>query len=674
MMKSDARTIAARVEKLRTILHDHDYRYYVLTQPTISDAEYDKLMRELMDLEAAHPELVTPDSPSQRVGGQPTKTFPSVAHRAQMLSLANTYSEDDLLDFDRRVKSLLGEEPYQYVCEIKFDGVSLSLRYEEGVLRLGATRGDGMQGDDITANVRTIRTIPLKLKTSDKRLLSCEVRGEVVMYRADFERMNKERGNAGEKTFINPRNSAAGTLKLQDPKVVATRPLRFFAYYLRSGKTNLTSHEDSLHLLREIGFRIDEHFKRCKTIDEVIEHWKKMEQQRDTLPFDIDGVVVKVDSLEQQEILGAIAKSPRWAIAAKFTSRKAETKLRGITLQVGRIGTITPVAELEPVFVGGTTVSRASLYNEDYVKELDIRVGDIVVVEKGGDVIPKVSAVVKEKRSSSARKFSFPTKCPECGTKLVRPEGEAHYFCENDECPRQVRGRIEHWAARGAMDIDGLGEKIVDQLVELNFIRNVADLYELVKHKDELKELEGWGDLSVQKLLDGIEASKKKPYSRVLFALGIRHVGAGVVNVLCDHFSSIGELGSAGIGELESVHEIGPKIAGSIVRYFKQKKHRALIDRLKKAGLRFSVGEKQGGPLSGKTFVLTGTLTELTREQAKQLIEGCGGKVASGVSKNLTALIVGADAGSKLDQAKKLGIPLWDEKKLLSMLNGAKVR
>lgn len=670
-MKADLHHVAERAEGLRKILHDHDYRYYVLARPGISDEEYDKLMRELQDLEAEHPSLITPDSPTQRVGGEPTKVFESVKHTIQMLSLANTYSEDDLRDFDKRVKSQLRGESYQYVCEIKFDGVSLSLRYVDGILRHAVTRGDGVQGDDITANVKTIRTIPLKLQTKESQF-NCEVRGEVVMYRTDFQSMNRDREKAGEKAFINPRNSAAGTLKLQDPKIVAARPLNFFAYYLRREKRGATTHYDNLQTLRAMGFRIDDHFTRCRTIEEAIDHWKRMEKQRDSLPFDIDGVVVKIDSLDQQEILGAIAKSPRWAIAAKFTARKAETRLRGITLQVGRIGTITPVAELEPVFVGGTTVSRASMYNEDYIRELDIRVGDTVVVEKGGDVIPKISAVVKERRPSSARRYSFPAKCPECRSKLVCPAGEANYFCENDECPKQVRGRIEHWAARGAMDIEGLGEKIVDQLVGLKFIKNVADLYDLTRQRKSLLKLEGWGEKSVQNLLDGIESTQKKPYSRVLFGLGIRHVGAGIVTVLCNRFSSIDELRGAGREILESVYEIGPKIADSIIRYFKNRKHHNLIARLKKAGLQFEVEKKRGGVFSGKSFVLTGTLPGMTRERATKLIEQHGGRVASGVSKTVTAVIVGEDSGSKFEKARKLGIDIWDEQTFLSMANGEK--
>ena len=668
---SPPKKVADRLAKLRTEIQEHDYRYYILARPTISDERYDAVLRELAELESQYPELISPDSPTQRVGGAPSKEFPTVRHAVQMLSLANTYEESELRDFDRRVKSLLGKAPYRYTCETKFDGISLSLIYEHGVLRRGVTRGDGVQGDDITQNVKTIRTIPLRLHTKEKRLSDCEVRGEVVMFRADFAAMNAGRERAGEKTFINPRNSTAGTLKLQDSKIVASRPLKFFAYNLLAGRGALDSHMDNLQLLRKLGFRVDERAARYDTIEEVLVHWRKMEDIRDTLPFDIDGIVVKVDSLRQQELLGAIAKSPRWAAAAKFASRKAETVLNGITVQVGRIGTITPVAELEPVFVGGSTISRASLYNEDFIREIDARVGDTVIVEKGGDVIPKVSGVVLSKRPASARKFSFPVKCPVCGSKLERTEGEAHYFCDNDECPQQTRGRIEHWAARPAMDIEGLGEKVVDQLVSLDYVRNVADLYDLAKYRGELQELEGWGEKSVSNLLDGIGASKERPYRRVLFALGIRHVGAGVVTLLSDNFASIDDLRKAKEADLLAVHEIGPKIAASVLRYFSEKRHLQLIERLRKAGLQLEgARRKTNGKLAGKVFVLTGTLQKFSRDRAKELIEELGGKVAASVSKQTSAVIVGEEAGSKLGKARELGVELWDEAKFLSVIGG----
>jgi DNA ligase (NAD+) len=674
MMARAERPALQRIEQLRKELRAHDYRYYVLAQPTISDEEYDKLMRELQDLETRHPELLTPDSPSQRVGGQPTKEFRTVTHDVQMLSLQNTYSEDEIREFDRRVRGLLSGEKYQYVCELKFDGVSLSLQYEKGVLVRGATRGDGTQGDDITNNVRTIRSIPLRLETSDPALLDSEVRGEVVMLRKDFQKMNEERELAGEKVFINPRNSVAGTLKLQDPKIVATRPLKFFAYYVRSKRARSESHFDSLHRLAKAGFLTDEGARRYEGVDDVIAHWKKWEEKRDGVPFDIDGIVVKVDSLAQQERLGAIAKSPRWSIACKFTSRQAETVLEGLRLQVGRLGTVTPVALLKPVFIGGTTVSRASLYNEDYIRELDIRKGDTVVVERGGDVIPKVSSVILSKRPKQSKPFKFPVKCPECGTRIAKPKGEVNYYCENAACPRQIRGRIEHWASRGAMDISRLGEAVVDQLVTHEFIKDVAGLYDLRPRRTELVELERWGEKSVQNLLEGIERSKEKPYSRVLFALGIRHVGETVASVLAGTFPSIGELQKATREELEGAEDVGPKIAESIRSWFRDKGNLRMIDRLRDAGLNLASrpSKKSDGVLMGKTFVLTGALATITRGRAKELIEENGGRVAGSVSKKVDAVIVGEEAGSKLDKAKELGIELWDEKKLLSQIGRKK--
>lgn len=669
-MTAQVRSVEGKLQKLREEIRRHDYLYYVAAQPEISDEEYDRLMRELLALEAQHPELAAPDSPSLRVGGAPTKEFPTVTHGIPMLSLANTYEEADIRDFDRRVRSLLPKEKISYACEVKFDGVSLSLLYQGGVLVRGATRGDGVRGDDITGNVRTIRTVPLKLRTDDRALLDCEVRGEVIMMRKDFDRMNEERESAGEKTFINPRNSAAGTLKLQDPKLVAMRPLMFYAYWLRAPRKAARSHTENLALLRTIGFLVDRNAGRYPDIDEVIDHWKELESRRESLPFDIDGIVVKVDALRQQEELGAIAKSPRWAIACKFASRKAETVLEEIRLQVGRTGTITPVAVLHPVFIGGITVSRASLYNEDYIRELDIRVGDKVVVERGGDVIPKVTAVVAGSRPKGARPFKFPPRCPECSSPLIRPEGEANYFCENYECPMQIRGRIEHWASRGAMDIDGLGEAVVDRLVGLKMIRNVADLYDLHAKEKDLAELEGWGEKSARNLLDGIDRSRQRPFTRVLYALGIRHVGATIAPILADHFPSMQKLKDASEEALQEVHEIGPKIAASIHRFFHDPRNRKLVGRLKEARLAMAAVPKASvGPLAGKSFVLTGTLSAMPRGRAREMIEALGGRVASGVSKGVDVLVVGAEAGSKLEKAKKLGLEIWDEERFLRAVN-----
>ena len=664
-------TVARNIASLREKIREHDYRYYVLAEPTISDEEYDRLMRELVALEGEHPELVTDDSPSQRVGGQPVKEFPTVTHAVPMLSLSNTYSEEEVRDFDRRVRSLLGKEPYRYVCELKFDGLAVSLMYQEMKFARGATRGDGLQGDDITNNLKTIRSIPLQLMNPRKGLESVEVRGEVFMKRDDFRRMNEERELEGEKTFINPRNSAAGTLKLQDPRIVAQRPLNFFAYALRTERFQLSSHHDNLKLLKGLGFPVSEHFRLCDRVDDVVEYWKEWEERREDLPYDIDGVVVKVDSLRQQDELGTIAKSPRWAIAFKFASRKAETVLDGITFQVGRVGTVTPVAELRPVFIGGTTVSRATLHNEDYIKELGLRPGDTVVVEKGGDVIPKVSGVVQSKRPSGSKPFAFAPECPECGTRLVRPEDEANYYCENSECPAQVRGRIQHFAHRGAMDIEGLGEAIIDEFVRLGFLRNYADVYDLFKKRSKIVELEGWGKKSVQNLFDAVEESKNRPFSRVVFALGIRHIGAGVAQLLVRDLATIDRIIGAKKEELEVIQGIGPRIADSIVRFFRESHNRRLVERLRTAGVRMEEKQKKavsGSPFSGKTVVLTGTLESMGREAAKQRIESLGGKVTSSVSKGTDVVVVGAEPGTKYDKARKLGVRVIDEKEFVKIL------
>ena len=652
------------IEALRTKLREHDYRYYVLAQPSIADEEYDRMMRELQELERKYPEVASPDSPTQRVGGQPTKEFATVSHTVPMLSLSNTYNEEEVQDFDRRVRSLLGKEPFKYVCELKFDGVAVSLVYRNGVIARGATRGDGVQGDEITQNLKTIRSIPLRVFGKKKGLTDFEVRGEVYMEREDFRRMNEERELAGEKAFINPRNSAAGTLKLQDPKIVAMRPLRFVAYYLRAERFELQSHTNNLQLLRELGFPVSGHARLCRSIGEVTAYWKEWEDRREQLPYDIDGVVVKVDLLRQQGRLGAIAKSPRWAIAFKFAARKTTTRLKGITLQVGRVGTITPVAELEPVFVGGSTVSRATLHNEDYIRDLDIRAGDAVVVEKGGDVIPKVSAVLAEQRRAGSKRFVMPKTCPVCGSKIFRPPEEANYYCENSECPAQVKGRIEHFAHRGAMDIEGLGEAIVDQLVGLGLVRNFTDLYALAGKKKRLVALDRWGKKSVENLLNAIEESKKKPFERVLFAMGIRHVGAGVARLVVGHLPSIDSVMDASKEELEQVQGIGPRIAESIVRFFSEKHNQKIVRKLREAKVQLEEKQKRGADnasLAGKTFVLTGTLAGFSREEAKQKIEELGGKVTSSVSKKTDYVVVGEEAGSKLDKANELGVRTLDE-------------
>ncbi len=658
-----------KIEKLRAALRDHDYKYYVLSQSSISDFEYDQLMDQLLSLEKQHPELITPDSPSQRVGGEPTKEFPTVTHEVPMLSLSNTYSEQELLDFDKRVRDILGRQSYRFIAELKIDGVAISLVYRNGIFVRGATRGDGTQGDDISGNLKTIRSIPLRVENGKGLPKNFEVRGEIYITKKDFAAMNKKQEALGEKTFINARNTASGTLKLQNPKIVAQRRLNMFTYFLRTNDLQLKSHHDNLQILKKLGFVVNESATVCNSISDVKEFCDLWNTKRASLPYDIDGVVIKVDAIAHQEELGSVAKSPRWAIAYKYPAQQMETTLNAITLQVGRIGTITPVAELEPIFVGGSTVSRATLHNEDFIKELDVRIGDSVFVEKGGDVIPKVAAVNLKKRKNNSSSFKFPLRCPECNSKIFRPEGEAAYYCENFECPAQVRGRIEHFAQRRAMNIEGLGEAIIDLLVNENLIHNIADIYSL--KKDQIAALERMGEKSAQNLLDGIEASKHLPFNRVLFGLGIRFVGEGVAKLLSENFSSIGDLKDASQENLEQIDGIGPRIAESIVRFFKDKHSQQLVDRLAKARVQLTSEKKKitgNSAVAGKTFVLTGGLETMSRDEAKEKIESLGGKSVSSVSKKTDYVIVGSDAGSKLQKAIELGVTTISEKEFLDLL------
>lgn len=653
-----------QIEKLRDEIRRHSHLYYIENKPEISDYDFDQLLKKLEKFEAENPELITPDSPTQRVGSDLSKEFPTVAHKKQMLSLANTYNKGELYGFDQRVKKLAEGEEVEYVTELKFDGSAISLHYENGIFTRGITRGDGIQGDEITPNLRTIKSLPLKIR--QEHTAEFEVRGEVFMTKESFRKLNERQEDKGEKLFANPRNSAAGSLKLQDPKIVSERDLGLFCYYLEGGET----HFENLQKLKELGFPTNPNIKLCKNIEEVFEFCSEWELKRASLPYEIDGVVIKVNSIAQQENFGQTAKTPRWAISYKFKAEKARTKLLGITVQVGRTGAITPVAELEPTFLAGSTISRATLHNESEIKTKDIRVGDTVVIEKGGDVIPKVVEVVFAERPKESAEFEFPKTCPVCESELVRTEGEAVIRCVNFSCPAQVQGRIQHFVSRNAMDIEGLGEAVVKMLLESELISDFGDIYFLEKSK--IAELERMAEKSAQNLVDSIEKSKEKPFSKVLYSIGIRFVGQGTAKVLAKTFGSLEKLKNATLGELENTFEIGPKIAISIEEFFKDERNLEPLGKLEKAGLNFSEERKEGKKieeLEGKTFVLTGTLPTLKREEAKEMIERAGGKVSSSVSKKTDFVLAGESAGSKLGKAKELGVKIVWEEEFLQMLS-----
>jgi len=670
--------VQKNIEALRKEIQHHNYRYYVLNEPSISDYEYDQLIRKLTKLENEHPELITSDSPTQRVGGVATKTFPTVRHEVPMLSLGNTYSKEEIEDFEKRIQANLPQLNIQYVTELKFDGIAVSLTYRDGLLVQGATRGDGEQGDDITPNIRTIRSIPLSLFRKDGLSGDIEVRGEVYMPKKEFTRLNRRQESNGEKVFANPRNATAGTLKLQDPKIVAKRPLHFSAYFLRILNTDrferstIHTHLQSLHLLRELGLPVSRHVALCRNLWDVLDFCNDWEEKREDLPYEIDGVVIKVNDLSQQVELGHTSKSPRWAIAYKFKAKQATTLLKAIHLQVGRTGTVTPVALLEPVFLAGSTISRATLHNEDEIRRKDIRVGDTVLIEKGGDVIPKVIQVIAEKRPKKTKRFQMPDTCPVCSSSLIRVEGEAAVRCENIACPAQVHRRIEHFAARGAMNIEGLGDALVFQLVENRCISDYGDLYYL--KQTDIADLERMGQKSAQNLIEAIQKSKKQPLDRVIFALGIRYVGATVATILADHFENMDALVQASQTTLDAIDGVGPTIAESIVQFFSQPHNLEVIDKLKQAGVRMSEERKsrQGGIFKGKSFVLTGALDRMTRQAASELIESEGGKVSSSVSRNTDYVLVGQNPGSKYQKAQDLGVTLIDEDTFVSMLEKSK--
>ena len=667
--------IEKRIEELREKIREYDYKYYVLAEPSISDEAYDKLVKDLEKLEAENPNLVTPDSPTQRVGKDITKDFKPITHKVPMLSLANTYNEEELYDFDRRVRGgLPSGEKVEYVVEPKIDGASVSLNYVNGYLKTAATRGDGTVGEEITINVKTIKAVPLrlkKLKSGKYKLKDFEARGEIFMKVNDFLKLNKEREEQGEKLFANPRNSSAGTLKLQDPKIVAKRPLDIFLYMLVSTEEEFESQYENLKTLKELGFKVNPEYKLCKNIEEVLAACHKFEEKRETLEYEIDGAVIKVNSIRQQRVLGSIAKAPRWAVAFKFKAKQAFTTVNKITWQVGRTGSVTPVAELEPVFLSGSTISRATLHNYDEIKRKDIRVKDKVVIEKGGDVIPKVVAVVLSERPRGSQPAKPPDNCPVCGTPLFKPENEVAYYCDNSECPAQIKGKLEHFAARGAMDIDGLGEALIDLFVEKGFLHTYADIYDLKKRREELTEIERLGEKSVDNLLNSIEESKKQPFEKVLFALGIRYVGAGAARKLAEYFLSIDNLMKASGEEISGVHEIGPSISSSVKEFFSTENNINIISRLKDHGLNFKTEKKNAvnSFFTGKTFVLTGTLANFSREEAGEKIMALGGKAASSVSKKTDYVLAGAGAGSKLDKAKSLGVAILTEDEFVKHLN-----
>lgn len=667
--------ILEKIEKLREEIEAHNYKYYVLASPDIDDAEFDRLLKELDKLEQENPRYITPESPTQRVGNDLTKEFNQVTHKFPMLSLANTYNEEELYDFDRRVREALPEdETIEYVVEYKIDGVSISITYSNGKFIKAATRGDGVTGEEVTANIKTIKTVPVKLRSisgSKYSFNEIEVRGEVFMEVADFHKMNEERNLTGEKLFANPRNATAGTIKLQDPKIVAQRPLNIFVYYLLSADDKFETHFENLQMLKQLGFKVNPESRICKTMKEVITVCTELEEKRYLLPYEIDGAVIKVNSLKQQNILGSIAKSPRWAVAYKFKAKQAFSKLKKITWQVGRTGAITPVAELEPVLLAGSTISRATLHNYDEIVRKDIREGDRVVIEKGGDVIPKIVSVVVEERTVESKITVPPQNCPRCGSLLFKPENEVAIYCENSECPDQVKGKLEHFASRGAMDIEGLGEALISTLVDMKFIKTFADIYSLKDKRDDLINIERMGQKSVDNLLTAIEKSKKQSFAKVLFALGIRYVGAGAAKKITEGFRAIEELINASEEEISSLFEIGPSISASLKKYFSDEHNINIISRLKEQGLSFYAekAELSSKPLMNKTFVLTGTLNRFTRDEAAEKIAALGGKVTSSVSKNTSFVIAGENAGSKYEKAKALGVNIMSEDDFINLLD-----
>jgi len=660
-----------RIDRLRADIERHDYQYYVLDAPTVPDAEYDRLLRELQDLEQQFPDLVTAESPTQRVGGQPLEGFEEVRHATPMLSLANAFSEEEIAQFHERVIRGLEVEHVEYVAEPKLDGVAISLRYESGLLRQAATRGDGTTGEDVTSNVRTIAAVPLRLQMTDSRRpwpSTLEVRGEIYMPLAGFRAYNAEARKDGRKELVNPRNAAAGSLRQLDPRLTAQRPLAFYAYSLAAADTVFDSHFEALQQLREWGFPVNSEIRRVRDAEGCMEYYREMAQKRPDLAYDIDGVVYKVDRREQQETLGFVSRAPRWAIAHKFPAQEEITRLLAIDVQVGRTGTLTPVARLEPVFVGGVTVTNATLHNLDEIRRKDARVGDWVIVRRAGDVIPEVASVVHERRTEPLAEFRMPDSCPVCGSAVEQVEGEAAFRCTGGLfCAAQRVRSILHFASRKALDIEGLGEKLVEQLVDLDLIRSVADLFRL--SREQLMSLERMGEKSADNLLAQLERSKKPPLDRLLYALGIREVGEVTATALARHFGSLETIRAASEEELVEVPDVGPIVAGHVYAFFQEPHNLEVLDHLQQAGLRWQPLEAPLGeqPLAGETWVLTGALG-MPRARAKSLLESLGARVSGSVSARTTVVLAGAEAGSKLRKAEKLGVRVIDEEAFLALL------
>lgn len=662
-----------QIQALTAELRQHTYNYYVLAMPTISDYDFDQKLEQLNKLEKQFPEFLDPDSPTQKVGGDITKEFVTVKHRWPMLSLGNTYNEQELVEFDQRIRKAIGDN-FEYVCELKFDGLSMSLTYVDGKLSRAVTRGDGTQGDEVTTNVRTIHTIPKKLNTGNYPDLF-EIRGEVFMHLKAFERLNKERVDNGEVPYANPRNFASGTMKLQDSAEVARRPLDCFLYGLYTEKTLFRTHWESLEAVKSWGFHIDDHSRLVSDINGVLEFISHWDTERHHLSYDIDGIVIKVNNYSQQQELGFTAKSPRWAISYKFKAERVETELLAVTYQVGRTGAVTPVANLKPVLLAGTTVKRATLHNADEITErLKLHEHDTVYVEKGGEIIPKIISVNLDKRQPGAKAIEYITNCPACDTKLLRAEDKAAWYCPNDEgCPPQIVGKMQHYIGRKAMNIDGLGDETIETLYRQNFIKHISDIYILHERADELKQLGRFGEKSINNMLDGIEKSKQQPFEKVLFGLGIRYVGETVAKKLVAHFKTIDNLMAATAEELTAAEEIGGRIAESITEYFADENHRSEIEKLRERGLQFVAEEKEvnlaSEKLSGQSFIISGVFEKYSRDELKDLIEQNGGKILSSISAKLNFLVAGDNMGpAKLEKANKLNIPIISDGELMAMI------